>query len=219
MRNGADERIAHRWNCDPFPSLRAHPHKRACTADGMCHVKPLARKMASASLEASKSTATPTRWSGGLQVSVSAGPAERTGSLTSAWRGSISSAQQPSAGHAGMLRQRLFLTHPSLLTTPWPRHSRERIMFFRGPYCTRSRPVRAEGIVRPAWEVLRPAMSDAFERPDAPRSHRDSEYQDFHFHDEDDVAPVEDWERRRMQPPPRRKPNLPPQRRRRYEED
>ncbi len=52
------------------------------------------------------------------------------------------------------------------------------------------------------------------------RPHRDQEYQESHFHDEDEVIPADDVQPRRTRPPVQRKPNRrPPPPRRQYEDD
>ena len=43
-------------------------------------------------------------------------------------------------------------------------------------------------------------MHDPDKIPDA-RPHRDKEYEDFHFHDDDDVIPADDTEPRTTRPP------------------
>ena len=62
-------------------------------------------------------------------------------------------------------------------------------------------------------------MHDPDDIPDS-RLRGEPEYQDFHFHDDDDVIPADDVQPRRVRPPPaQRKPSrrLPP--RPRYEDD
>jgi hypothetical protein len=60
-------------------------------------------------------------------------------------------------------------------------------------------------------------MGDIPNTPDSPPpQRRTQEYEDPHYHDEDEVANVEDGEPHRK-PPPRRKPL--PRPRRRYESD
>ena len=61
-------------------------------------------------------------------------------------------------------------------------------------------------------------MHDQDDIPDS-RLRRDPEYEDFHFHDDDDVIPADDVQPRRVRPPAQRKPSrrLPP--RPRYEDD
>jgi hypothetical protein len=61
-------------------------------------------------------------------------------------------------------------------------------------------------------------MNDPDEIPDS-RPHREKEYQDFHFHDDDDVVPADDVPRRSTARPAPRKPNRRPPPRRRYEDD
>jgi hypothetical protein len=51
------------------------------------------------------------------------------------------------------------------------------------------------------------------------RPQRDKEYEDCHFHDDDEVIPVDDAEPRKTRPPGPRKPNRRPPPRRRYEDD
>jgi hypothetical protein len=61
-------------------------------------------------------------------------------------------------------------------------------------------------------------MSDSPQTPETPKQRLNKEYEDPHFHDDDDVAPIEDGERRgTIKPPTRRKPTyrLP----RRFHED
>jgi hypothetical protein len=50
------------------------------------------------------------------------------------------------------------------------------------------------------------------------RQRRQKEYEDPHFHDEDEVVPVDDVQPRGPNPPTRRKPNRRPPPRRYYEE-
>jgi hypothetical protein len=62
-------------------------------------------------------------------------------------------------------------------------------------------------------------MSDPFDKPDAPKPPRDKEYQDFHFHDDDEIVPADDVKSRKP-PPVRRKPTRrQPFRHRRYDDD
>jgi hypothetical protein len=61
-------------------------------------------------------------------------------------------------------------------------------------------------------------MHDAENIP-KPRPHRDEEYQDSHFHDDDEVIPADDTGPRRPRFPKQRKPNRRPPPRRHYEED
>ncbi len=62
-------------------------------------------------------------------------------------------------------------------------------------------------------------MSDSPPTPETPRPRLHKEYEDPHFHDEDDMASVEEDEPHgsHTKPPPRRKPAYRP--RRRFEED
>ena len=61
-------------------------------------------------------------------------------------------------------------------------------------------------------------MHDPENNPKA-RPHGDKEYEDFHFHDDDEVIPVDDLGPPKTRPPGQRKPNRRPPPRRRYEED
>jgi hypothetical protein len=51
------------------------------------------------------------------------------------------------------------------------------------------------------------------------RPHREKEYQDYHFHDDDEIDPSDDAEPRKVRPPAPRKPNrrVPPSRH--YDQD
>jgi hypothetical protein len=60
-------------------------------------------------------------------------------------------------------------------------------------------------------------MSETPETPGDPKVRLTKEYEDPHFHDDDEVAPVEDNERRPLRPTSRRKAPLPPPRR--FQED
>ncbi len=51
------------------------------------------------------------------------------------------------------------------------------------------------------------------------RPHRDKEYEEFQFHDDDEVIPADDVEARKPRVPGQRKPNRRPPPRRRYEDD
>ncbi len=61
-------------------------------------------------------------------------------------------------------------------------------------------------------------MRDPDAIPDS-QPQRDPEYQDFHFHDDDEIIPADDVQRRRSRPPLPRKSNRRPLPRRRFEED
>jgi hypothetical protein len=58
-------------------------------------------------------------------------------------------------------------------------------------------------------------MSDSPQTPETPKQRLNREFEDPHYHDEDDVAPAEDGEPRfhSTKPPPRRKPAYRPPRR------
>lgn len=59
-------------------------------------------------------------------------------------------------------------------------------------------------------------MSDSPQNPRTPNPRLNKEYEDPHYHDEDEAAPVEDDEQRRAshaKPSPRRKPVYRPRRR------
>jgi hypothetical protein len=61
-------------------------------------------------------------------------------------------------------------------------------------------------------------MNDTPDTPPEPKFRRDQEYQDFHYHDEDDVVPADDVDQRRTRQPARRKPPRRPTPRRHYED-
>lgn len=61
-------------------------------------------------------------------------------------------------------------------------------------------------------------MSDSSHIPETPKQRRYTEYEDPHYHDEDEAVPIEDDEPHRVRKPaPRRQPLYRP--RRRFEED
>ena len=62
-------------------------------------------------------------------------------------------------------------------------------------------------------------MQDPVETPKEPKPRPQREYDDPHFHDEEELVPADDVEHRGTRPPARRKTvrRLPP--RRRYDED
>ncbi len=51
------------------------------------------------------------------------------------------------------------------------------------------------------------------------RPHRDKEYEEYHFHDDDEVIPADDAETHRPRVPGQHKPKRRPPPRRRYEDD
>jgi hypothetical protein len=63
-------------------------------------------------------------------------------------------------------------------------------------------------------------MTDPTETPSEDRSHRQDEYEDRHFHDEEEIVPADDVHPRGSRPPVRRQPTRrPPPRRPHYDED
>jgi hypothetical protein len=60
-------------------------------------------------------------------------------------------------------------------------------------------------------------MSENPEPHDTPTQRRTREYEDPHYHDDDEVAPAEEGDKPRARPPARRK--WPQRPRHRYEED
>lgn len=64
-------------------------------------------------------------------------------------------------------------------------------------------------------------MGNSSEIPDDPKPRLHKEYEDPHYHDEDEVAPVEDGEMRTGRPAAaaKRRPNRPPPPPRRFYED
>ena len=63
-------------------------------------------------------------------------------------------------------------------------------------------------------------MTDPTETPGGDRSHRQDDYEDRHFHDEEEVVPADDVHPRGGRPTdPRKPPRRPPPCRPRYEED
>ena len=60
-------------------------------------------------------------------------------------------------------------------------------------------------------------MNESSETPADPRPRAHKEYEDPHFHDDDEIAPVDDDQPRGLRPPPRRPVRRPPPRR--YSED
>jgi hypothetical protein len=62
-------------------------------------------------------------------------------------------------------------------------------------------------------------MTDSSETPNEPRQRPQNEYEDPHFHDDDEVVPVDDVEPRSPRVPSRRKAvRRPPPRRPHYED-
>jgi hypothetical protein len=63
-------------------------------------------------------------------------------------------------------------------------------------------------------------MTDPTHPPSEDRPHRQDDYEDRHFHDEEEVVPADDVPARGSRPPVRRKPSRwPPPRRPHYDED
>jgi hypothetical protein len=63
-------------------------------------------------------------------------------------------------------------------------------------------------------------MTDPTNIPSEDRQHRQDDYEDRHFHDEEEIVPADDVLPRSGRPPSRRQPTRrPPPRRPRYDED
>jgi hypothetical protein len=68
-------------------------------------------------------------------------------------------------------------------------------------------------------KTTRPGMNDTPETPGEPR-HRHPEYEDNHYHDDDEIVPADDGPPRLTRPVGKRKPiRRPPPRRPAYDDD
>jgi hypothetical protein len=61
-------------------------------------------------------------------------------------------------------------------------------------------------------------MSEQPEHPTEPRPERNKEFEDPHFHDDEDLVPQDDLDRPSRRPPARRKPSRKLPNRRHYED-